>query len=125
MSIIKGVKSIRREDLPADTPDWVDSLLEPLNTFMDTTITALRNGINYKDNMRATLKKFTFTDRVELEVSHKYNGKVGVTILYTEDGCLCSTRQIDNDTVGITIDFASSAAEEVTFAIVADIKVED
>ena len=125
MSVIKGVKSIRREDLPSDVPDWIDSLLEPLNTFMDTTITALRNGINYRDNMRAELRKYTFTDRVELEILHKFNGKVGVTVLYCEDGYLVSTRQIDNDTVGVTIDFASSATEEVTFAIVADIKVED
>lgn len=123
MSVIKGVKSIRREDLKEETPDWIDGLLTPLNTFMDTTITALRNGVNHRDNMRATLKKFTFTTAVELEVSHKYNGMVGVQVLYCEDFYKVVTRQIDNDTVGITLKFDTSTTEEVTFAIIADIKV--
>jgi len=125
MSVIKGVKSIRREDLPSDTPDWIDGLLDPLNAFMDTTITALRGGVNYRDNMRAELKKFTFADQVELEVSHKFNGMVGAQVLYCEDFCQKRERQIDNDTIGITLKFDSSAEEEVTFAIIGDIKVGD
>ena len=123
MSIIKGVKSIRREDLATDAPEWVDGLLTPINTFMDTTITTLRNGINHRDNMRASLKKFTFTTAVELEVSHTFNGMVGVQILYCEDFYKVATRQIDNDTLGITLKFDTSTTEEVTFAVIADIKV--
>lgn len=123
MSIIKGVRGIKREDLPADAPSWVDSLLTPLNMFMDTTVTALRNGLNHRDNMRATLRKFTFTTAVELEINHKYNGMVGIDVLYCEDFYKKRERQIDNDTVGVTLKFDTSTTEEVTFAIIADIKV--
>ena len=119
MSVIKGTRSIRREDLPAEVPDWIDSILKPLNTFMDTTIGALRNGINYRDNLKATLKKFTFTTAIELEVTHIYNGRVGVQVLYCEDFYKIATRQIDNDTVGITLKFDTATTEEVTFAIIA------
>ena len=123
MSIIKGVKNIRREDLSADAPEWIDALLTPLNTFMDTTITALRNGLNHRDNMRATLKKFAFTTAVELEVSHSFNGLVGIQVLYCEDFYKVATRQIDNNTVGVTLKFDTSTTEDVTFAVIADIKV--
>jgi hypothetical protein len=122
MAIIKGVKRIDITDLPSDTPEWVEYLLDPINGFMDTTITALRNNVNF-DNLRRTLKKFTFTDQTELQISHNYKGRVGIEVLYCEDYYKIKTRQINNDTIGVTFKFDGAGSQEVTFAIVADIKV--
>ena len=122
MAVIKGVKRLDRTDFPADAPEWLDYLLDPLNTFLDTSISALRGNINF-DNLRRTLKKFTFVDSVELQISHPYNGKVGVEVVYCEDFYQVRTRQIDNNTLGLTFIFDSAGSQEVTFAIVADINI--
>jgi len=121
MAIIKGVKRLDRTDFPADVPEWIDYILDPLNTFLDSTISALRSNINF-DNLRRSLKTFTFTDSIELEISHQYNGKVGIEVLYCEDFYRIRTRQIDNNTIGVTFIFDSAGTQEVIFAIVADIK---
>ena len=121
MAVIKGVKRIDRNDFPADTPEFVDYILDPLNAFIDTSILALRKGLNY-DNLRRDLRRYTFTDQAELEISHSYNGMVGLEVLYCEDFYKVRTRQIDNSTLGITFKFDSAGTQEVTFAIVADIK---
>lgn len=121
MAVIKGVKRIDRNDLPSDTPEWADFIIDPLNSFMDTTISAMRKGINY-DNLRREIKKYTFTDQVELEVSHKWAGLVGVEVLYCEDFYKVRTRQINNDTIGITFKFDSAGTQEVILSVVADIK---
>lgn len=121
MAVIKGVKRIELTDFPAGTPEWVEYILDPLNGFMDTTISALRGNVNF-DNLRRTLKTFTFVDSIELQISHTYNGKVGIEILYCEDYYKLKTRQINNSTIGVTMKFDSAGSQEVTFAIVADIK---
>jgi len=121
MAIIKGVKRLDRSDFPSDVPEWIDYLLDPLNGFMDTTISALRGNVNF-DNLRRSLKTFTFTDQVELEVSHNFKGRVGIEVLYCEDWFKVKTRQIDNNTIGVTFKFDSAGSQEVAFAVVADIK---
>jgi len=124
MSIIKGARAIKREDIPGDVPDWINYILEPLNSFMDTTITALRNGINYQDNIKSSLKKFVFNDGEELIIRHKFNGRVGVHVLYCEDFFTIKTRQVNNDSIGITFLFRNSGSQEVLFSIIADASVD-
>jgi hypothetical protein len=124
MSIIKGAKAIKREDIPGDVPDWINYILDPLNSFMDTTITALRNGINYQDNIKSSLKKFVFNDGEELIISHKFSGRVGIHVLYCEDFFTLKTRQVDNDNIGVTFLFRNSGSQEVLFSIIADASVD-
>jgi hypothetical protein len=52
-------KRILREDL-TDAPDWVDGIIDPVNSFMQTTYQALNKNIN-EDNTASQVKEITYT----------------------------------------------------------------
>lgn len=61
MAFLPTVKSIRREDIGPDAPDWVDNLLGPLTTFMEAIYSALNKQITFQENIACTIREFQFS----------------------------------------------------------------
>ena len=53
------IKKILREDLK-DAPSWVNGLVDPLNTFMETTYQALNKNITLNDNIASFTTELTY-----------------------------------------------------------------
>jgi hypothetical protein len=60
MAKLPTTKKILREDLK-DAPGWIDRLLSPLNSFMDSIYYALDKNITFTENIACTIKKVEFT----------------------------------------------------------------
>lgn len=60
MAFLPTVKSIRREDIGPEAPDWVDNLLAPLTTFMETIYSAFNKQITFQENIACTIREFQF-----------------------------------------------------------------
>jgi hypothetical protein len=61
MATLPSVKSIRREDLGNDIPEWVSFLLAPLTTFMEAIYSALNKQFTFQENIACNLRQLTFT----------------------------------------------------------------
>lgn len=61
MAFLPTVKSIRREDIGPEAPDWVDNLLGPLTTFMEAIYSALNKQITFQENIACTIREFQFS----------------------------------------------------------------
>lgn len=102
-------------------------MLSPFNQFLDSVIGALRNRLTFRDNFYCEVKEFEFTHATELEVSHDLGAYKGVLIVKTPNETPATTygisewhaREIDNSTVGLTIQFAGGATTsgKVSFII--------
>lgn len=53
-------KKILREDLK-DAPPWVNGIIEPVNTFMESVYQSLNKNITFKDNIGSFLKELIYT----------------------------------------------------------------
>ena len=60
MAKIPAVKSIRIEDISPEAPSWVNNLLSPLNSFMETIYSALIKNITFNDNIACMIKDIDF-----------------------------------------------------------------
>ncbi len=48
-----------REDLK-DAPQWVDGIINPVNSFMEYIYQALNKNISYADNIACSIREFTY-----------------------------------------------------------------
>lgn len=62
MAKLPTIRKILKEDLK-EAPDWVERMLYPLNTFMETVFYALKNDITFSENIRSAIKTFSFTTK--------------------------------------------------------------
>lgn len=82
--LIRLVRRIAKEDLAqkGELPAWIDSLLNPINNFLDNTISALRNGITFRDNVLCQVASQKFRHDVESEIQvngpYKIQGMIPV-----------------------------------------------
>jgi len=53
-------KKILREDLK-DAPPWVNALIEPINSFMESTYQALNKNITFSENISSFIKELVYT----------------------------------------------------------------
>lgn len=53
-------KRILREDIK-DAPDWVSSLINPINSFMEVVYQSLNKNITFSENVAAFIKELTYT----------------------------------------------------------------
>lgn len=60
MARIPVITSLNRQDFP-DAPNWITKLLYPLQLFMSTVISALRNQLTLQDNFSCVIRQFTLT----------------------------------------------------------------
>lgn len=61
MAFLPTVKSIRREDIGPEAPDWVDNMLGPLTTFMEAIYSALNKQLTFQENIACTIRDFQFS----------------------------------------------------------------
>ena len=126
MAIVRGIRKLLKSDFP-DSPDWFDGFLISYNQFLDSTIGALRNKLTFRDNFYCEVKTYEFTHATELKIGHNLNDFKGVLITKSPNETPATTygvtewhvREIDNSTIGLTIEFAGGGATtgEVSFII--------
>jgi len=57
---IPVITSLNRQDFP-EAPEWIATLLYPLQLFMSTVLNALRNQLTLQDNFSCVIREFTLT----------------------------------------------------------------
>ena len=55
MAVLPATKKITRADLGNDIPDWVDNLLEPLNSFIEQIYTSFNRNITLPENVASQI----------------------------------------------------------------------
>ena len=55
-----AVKKIKREDLK-EAPPWINGLIDPLNSFMETVYQTLNSNVTLQENVASFLKEVTYT----------------------------------------------------------------
>jgi hypothetical protein len=60
MAKIPVITSLNRQDFP-EAPDWIVKLLYPLQLFMNTVLSAMRNQLTLQDNFSCVVKQFALT----------------------------------------------------------------
>lgn len=53
-------KKILREDIK-DAPPWINAVIEPVNTFMESTYQALNKNITLSENIASFIKEINYT----------------------------------------------------------------
>ena len=57
---LPGQKRIMREGLK-DAPNWVNGLIDPINSFMERTYQAMNKNLTLTENIASFVKEFTYT----------------------------------------------------------------
>ena len=109
---IASVRKIFKEDIAktGDVPAWINSLLDPINQFLDTITLALRNNLDLANNFAGKLIQTKFTHDVTLDVNPGTNGKIiGVIPLSGGQQAITSFKWVrnDNGTIGVTFGFTA------------------
>ena len=114
---IESINKIQRKDI-SGAPEWLDRLLEPINLFMGSVSTALRNRLSFGDNFYCETKEFQFTHAVEQQISFSLKSYSGVMVIKVPDSTDANkrlngypiVRTIDNQTLGVTFYFVGAGA---------------
>ncbi len=61
MASLNKIYRILVEDLGADVPESVRKLLSPINTFFESTYSALNKDLTFNENIRSIYKEFVIT----------------------------------------------------------------
>jgi hypothetical protein len=62
MAELPSIKRIVREDIK-NAPDWIESLIGPLNSFMEEVYNALDRDLTIGQNLRGAIKSINFKTR--------------------------------------------------------------
>ena len=57
MASLPSIKSIRVEDIGANTPEWLPNLLGPLTIFMEAIYSALNKQLTFQENIACNLRQ--------------------------------------------------------------------
>jgi hypothetical protein len=60
MATLPTIKRVQRSDLGGDIPVWVDSLLSPLNQFIEEVYSAFNKNLTIPENVKGQIKTITF-----------------------------------------------------------------
>ena len=119
---ITSLRRINKEDISkaGEVPGWLDSLISPLNDFLDQVTSALRNRLTFEDNFQSVQKTIKVFNGVEMEVSTGSKLSVsGVIVLDGGEQIISGFgfRRLTNGNIGVTVNFATAPSAEVTFLI--------
>lgn len=64
-------RRISRKDLPK-SPDWIDSLLTPINTFFENVRQGLGRQITFEENISCQIKELIFTTSSTYESANDF-----------------------------------------------------
>ena len=76
MAALPTIKRVQRSDLGGDVPVWVDSLLSPLNQFIEEVYSAFNRNLTIPENVKGQIKIINFRTDVN------YSSKVFSEITY-------------------------------------------
>lgn len=88
MSFLPTIKSIRKEDLGADAPTWVDNLLTPLNSFIESVYTILNKNLSFTDNINCRIFEYTFSTKTNYNSGGWDNINISVKLTNKINGCI-------------------------------------
>lgn len=118
-------KRVLKEDLAKSNepmPKWVDTLLQPINLFIENVALALQNRLSFTDNFYCKEVSVKLTSDVEAEVNPltafaPSARAYGVLVLSSENQSIAHMkwRNKTNGNVGLTVTFVS--ATEATCAL--------
>jgi len=60
MATLPTIKRVQRSDLGGDIPIWVDSLLSPLNQFIEEVYSSFNKNLTIPENVKGQIKNLTF-----------------------------------------------------------------
>jgi hypothetical protein len=60
MASLPTIKRVQRSDLGGDIPEWVDSLLSPLNQFIEEVYSAFNKNLTIPENVKGQIKNLSF-----------------------------------------------------------------
>jgi hypothetical protein len=60
MASLPTIKRVQRSDLGGDIPEWVDSLLSPLNQFIEEIYSAFNKNLTIPENVKGQIKNLSF-----------------------------------------------------------------
>ena len=60
MATLPTIKRVQRSDLGGDIPEWVDSLLSPLNQFIEEVYSAFNRNLTIPENVKGQIKILSF-----------------------------------------------------------------
>jgi hypothetical protein len=63
MAKLPTIKRLLKEDFPGQ--DWIDKLLQPINLFMETMVSAFNKNITM-DNLKANINTFEYTNTASI-----------------------------------------------------------
>lgn len=114
--ILGTIRRILKEDLArsGEVPGWADSLLSPLNQFIDTVTLSLRNNLTFRDNFACRIITNKFQHGVEREINPQTRSKIiGMIPLSSGNEVLDGYRfrVKDNGNIGITLRFVATGAD--------------
>ena len=76
MASLPTIKRVQRSDLGTDIPVWVDSLLSPLNQFIEEVYSAFNRNLTIPENVKGQIKVLNF------RTATNYSSKVFTEINY-------------------------------------------
>lgn len=115
MAKLPTVRRIVKEDLQrfGDIPEWIDGLLQPLNSFLDFTSIALRNKLTFADNFASTVVQIDLTHNTFKEVSPRSNSRViGILPIWAESGETIASygfEALTNGNINLKVTFGSGS----------------
>jgi hypothetical protein len=113
--ILGVVRRILKEDLSkaGEVPGWLDSLLTPLNQFIETATQALTGRLTFKDNFFCRTFSVKLTHDTDLFVNPQTTARViGVLPIYAEGQTIDGfkmTRKNDG-TIGVRLKYVSGTS---------------
>jgi hypothetical protein len=106
------VKQIVKEELSKfeKLPQWIDPLIQTLNTFITNTVLALNGRLTFRDNFLCTIKSIKITHSVESQINPDSANKVSGVLVLSAGGLPIDTfgwRQLSNGNIGVSINYGS------------------
>lgn len=119
---IPVIKRISREDLKeSKLPKWVDALLEPLNNFIVTTVTAMSSRLTFEENFQAKVLIFELTHDTELVINPQAGRLRVIGVLPTYYGDAMGTgfgwEPKSGEKIGVTCRFSDSGTHKVKLVV--------
>lgn len=70
------VRRIDKGDIArsGETPKWIDALLNPLNTFIESVVSALDRRLTFENNFLCVVSSYEITSGTDLEVNPTPSG---------------------------------------------------
>jgi len=117
---LSTVKRITKETLAVgggDLPKWIDSLLVPLNDYLEKMYLAVSGRLTFADNLQSTIVTVKLDHDVELKVSPQTTSTVYGCILINSGGTMVTGFKWglkSNNSIGVTVQLSGATSATCT-----------